>query len=144
MTQALSPKKGDKILEVGTGSGYQAAVLSESVGSKGEVVTIEYLKSLFLYARKNLKNYNNVKTVLGDGSKGYKKEAPFDGIIVTAASPRIPKPLKQQLKVGGVLVIPVGEIIQDMIKVTRTKKGYKKENLGEFRFVPLKGEHGFS
>lgn len=143
MTQALKPKKGDKILEVGTGSGYQAAILSEVVGSGGKVVTIEYLKNLYLYAKKNLKNYKNVKGVIGDGGKGYKPEAPYDKIIVTAASPKVLKPLIKQLKTGGVLVIPVGEVIQDMIKITKKKKGVKKENLGEFRFVPLKGEQGF-
>ncbi|MBN1923689.1 MAG: protein-L-isoaspartate(D-aspartate) O-methyltransferase [Nanoarchaeota archaeon] len=143
MTQALNIKKGDNVLEVGSGSGYQAAILSELVGEKGKVFTIEYLKELYLFAKKNLKSYKNVKVLLGDGSKGYNAEAPFDKIIVTAASPVIPPPLIEQLKTGGVLLIPVGEFIQDMLKITKTKSGLKKEDLGEFRFVPLKGEHGF-
>lgn len=143
MTQALNPRKGDKILEVGAGSGYQAAVLSEVVGDEGRVYTIEYLKDLYLYAKSNLEDYDNVIVLLGDGSKGYSERAPYDKIIVTAASPSIPKPLKKQLTTNGVLVIPVGNFIQTMTRVVRTKKGYKKEELGEFRFVPLKGEFGF-
>ncbi|VVB75950.1 Protein-L-isoaspartate O-methyltransferase [Candidatus Tiddalikarchaeum anstoanum] len=137
MTQALSPKLGEKILEVGTGSGYQSAILSKIIGPKGKIITIEYLKELYLFAKKNLKDFKNVSVLHGDGSKGYPKEAPFDKIIVTAAASSIPKQLLGQLKTGGVLVIPVGDFIQEMQKITKTKEGLKKEKLGEFRFVPL-------
>ncbi|PIX43643.1 protein-L-isoaspartate O-methyltransferase, partial [archaeon CG_4_8_14_3_um_filter_38_5] len=79
----------------------------------------------------------------GDGSKGCPEGAPFDKIIVTAAAPKIPEPLVYQLRIGGVMVIPVGDFIQTMIKLKKTRKGVVKSDLGEFRFVPLKGEHGF-
>lgn len=137
MTQALKPKKGDKILEVGSGSGYQSAILSKIVGKEGKIISIERIKKLYFYAKKNLKKFDNVKVVLGDGSKGFVKEAPFDKIIVTAAAEYIPKQLLSQLKIGGIIVIPVGKFIQDMIKIKKTKNGFKKEQLGEFRFVPL-------
>jgi len=143
MTQALSPRKGEKVLKVGAGSGYQAAILSECVGKEGRVFSVEFLKGLFLFARKNLKNYSNVTVLLGDGSKGCPEGAPFDKIIVTAAAPKIPEPLVYQLRIGGVMVIPVGDFIQTMIKMKKTRKGVVKSDLGEFRFVPLKGEHGF-
>lgn len=143
MTNALKLKTGDKVLEVGSGSGYQAAIISEIIGKTGKLYTIEYLKNLYILAKNNLKNYKNVTVILGDGSKGLKKEAPFDKIIVTAASPNIPKQLVQQLKTGGILIVPVGGLIQDMIKITKKENGIKKENLGEFRFVPLKGKYGF-
>ncbi len=143
MVQALEPRLGDKILEVGAGSGYEAAILSKCVGKNGKVITIEYLKSIYKMAKKNLKEYSNVEVVLGDGSKGYEKEAPYDRIIVSAASPTIPKPLLSQLKDGGIMVIPVGEFIQEMYKITKKDGKIKKESLGEFRFVELKGEFGF-
>jgi protein-L-isoaspartate(D-aspartate) O-methyltransferase len=137
MTQALGLKKGEKALEIGSGSGYQAAILSEIVGKLGKIATIELLKPLYLFAKKNLKNYTNVTTVHGDGTKGYPAMAPYNKIIVTAAAKEIPKALLDQLKVGGVMVIPVGDFIQKMLKITKTKTGLKKEELGEFRFVPL-------
>lgn len=140
MTEALEPKKGQKVLEVGTGSGWQAAILSRAVGSKGEVVTIEKLEALFHYAAPLLKKYKNIKRVLGDGSKGYKPEAPYDRIIVTASAPSVPMPLFEQLKEGGVLVIPVRG---QMLKVKKAAGKRQTERLGGFRFVPLKGEHGF-
>lgn len=137
MTQALGPKKGEKILEVGTGSGYQAALLSKIVGASGKVVSIEYLKPLYLFAKGNLKEFKNVLSLHGDGTKGAPSEAPFDKIIVTAAAKSIPRSLIQQLKEGGTLVIPVGDFIQTMLKIKKTKNGLEKKELGEFRFVPL-------
>lgn len=137
MTQALEPKPGEKILEVGTGSGYQSAVLSKIVGKNGRIVTIEYLKELYLFAKKNLKDYTNVSVIHGDGTKGYPAEAPFDKIIVTAAAETIPKPLLAQLKNSGIMVIPVGDFIQKMLKIVKTGEKISKEELGEFRFAPL-------
>jgi protein-L-isoaspartate(D-aspartate) O-methyltransferase len=145
MTQALELKPGMKVLEVGAGSGYQSALISEIVGPKGKVITIEFLDNLYLFAKQNLKAYKNVKIIKGDGSQGYKKGAPYDRIIVTCAAPAIPSPLLDQLKTKGILLIPVGSLYtQRMMKVVKTKKGVSQEDLGLFAFVPLRGKHGFS
>lgn len=146
MTQALEPKKGQKILEIGTGSGYQAAILSEIVGSKGRIITIERIYELFEYAKDKLKDYSNIEIILGDGSKGYEKEAPYDRIIVTAAAPNVPDPLFDQLKENGILLVPVGGGLffgQKMLKVKKVKGKQEIENLGSFVFVPLIGKFGF-
>ena len=143
MTQLLDPQPKDIVLEVGTGSGYQAAILAKLVK---KVYTIERLENLAEEAQKVLKklSFNNVEVVVGDGSKGLPEKAPFAGIIITAAAPEIPRPLLEQLGVGGRLVVPVGSgFSQDMIKITKTKKGLEKETHPGFRFVPLVGEHGF-
>ena len=144
MTQALDLKKGQKVLEVGTGSGYQAALISELIGKNGKLYTLEIIKELVKFSKENLKNLKNVKVIKGDGSIGYKKEAPYDKIIVTAATPKIPKQLIKQLKIDGILVVPVGNIYsQRMLKIIKKDKLIKKD-LGEFIFVPLKGRYGFS
>lgn len=143
MTRLLDPQPKDKVLEIGTGSGYQAAILSKLVK---KVHTIERFKDLAEGARKVLKRLGckNVEVIVGDGSKGLPDKAPFDAIIVTAAAPKIPQPLLDQLRVGGRLVAPVGAgFSQDMTKITKTKKGLEKEVHPGFRFVPLVGEHGF-
>jgi len=142
MTQLLDPKPSDLVLEVGTGSGYQAAILSRLVR---RVYTIERFSILAKKAQKVIEGlgYRNVRVFVGDGSKGLPKEAPFDGIIVTAGAPGIPKPLIEQLKVGGRLVIPVGEVVQEMIKISKTKEGLKRESYPGFRFVPLVGKAEF-
>ena len=143
MTEALDPGIGMKILEIGTGSGYQAAILSRIVGDSGKVITIERLEKLFENAKKSLGGYKNVSVVHADGSLGCEREAPFDRIIVTAASPGIPEPLKAQLADGGKLLIPVGKYSQQMTLVTKTQGGFRQEILGDFLFVPLIGRHGF-
>lgn len=145
MTQALEPKEGHKILEIGAGSGYQAAILSEIVGPRGKIITIERIYELFEYSKDKLKNYSNVEVVLGDGSKGYERDSPYDRIIVTAAAPYVPDPLFKQLKENGILIIPVGSGIfgQDMLKIKKVKGKKKTERLGSFVFVPLRGEFGF-
>jgi len=143
MTQLLDPQPNDKVLEIGTGSGYQAAILSKLVK---KVYTIERFENLAEEARKVLKKLgcDNVKVIVGDGSKGLSDKAPFDGIIITAAAPEIPQPLLDQLEIGGRLVAPVGSgFSQDMMKVVKTEKGLEKEVHPGFRFVPLVGEHGF-
>lgn len=145
MTQLLQLQPADKVLEVGTGSGYQAAILGEIV-SEGRVFTIERLEGLAKKAEKGLKglNYENIKVIVGDGTKGLPEEAPFDAIIVTAAAPEIPPPLIEQLKIGGRLVMPVGgDWHQEMVRLTKTEEGIKRENFGGYRFVPLVGEHGW-
>jgi len=144
MTEALKPKKDDKILEIGAGSGYQSAILSEIVGSGGKVITIEILKELYKYAKEKLSKYKNVMIIYGDGSLGYEQEKPYDGIIVTASAPCVPEPLKEQLKIGGRLVIPVGVYAQKMLLLTKTKRGFEETDLGYFMFVPLTGKYGWS
>lgn len=146
MTEALRAKSGNKVLEVGTGSGWQSAILSCVVGEKGFVYTTEVVKELAEFARSNLKRLgvSNVEVLVLDGSEGLKEEAPFDSIIVTAASPYIPKPLIDQLNVDGTMVIPVGNLyLQDMIVVKKLKTGVKKKSIGSFMFVPLVGKYGF-
>ena len=136
-TELLDIVKGSKVLEIGTGSGYQTAVLLE-IGAV--VYSIERQNKLFKKAVKFLKQqgYNPKKLIFGDGYVGLENEAPFDGIVVTAGAPYVPKPLLAQLKTGGKLVIPVGETSQIMTVFTRTSRtAFNKETYGEFRFVPL-------
>ncbi|MCH2488641.1 MAG: protein-L-isoaspartate(D-aspartate) O-methyltransferase [Flavobacteriales bacterium] len=136
-SELLEIEKGDKVLEIGTGSGYQTAVLLEM----GAVVyTIERQNELFKKTKLFLSKlgYRPKRLIFGDGYKGLEEEAPFDGIIVTAGAPYVPKPLLAQLQVGGKLVIPVGEDVQIMTVFTRTAETeFEKEEFGEFRFVPL-------
>jgi protein-L-isoaspartate(D-aspartate) O-methyltransferase len=146
MTEALEVRRGQKVLEIGTGSGWQASILSYLVGNDGSVFSLEIVKELAEFARENLKKagISNVKVLLRDGSLGMEEEAPFDRIIVTAASPEIPGPLIEQLKVGGIMVIPIGSLyFQEMIVARKTEKGIKKRSIGDFNFVPLLGRHGF-
>lgn len=142
MTQLLDPQPAEIILEVGTGSGYQAAILSRLCQ---RVYTIERFEELGKKAEKVLRQlgYDNVEIIIGDGSLGLPEKAPFDAIIVTAGAPKIPQPLLDQLKVGGRLVIPVGKPMQEMLKITKTEKGLEEESHPGFRFVPLVGKEGF-
>lgn len=145
MTDALEPGPDDTVLEVGTGSGYQAAVLGELVD---EVWTIERIGSLAEEARERLRDSgaDNVHVVLGDGSRGLPEEAPFDGILVAAAAPEVPEALKEQLSPdGGRLVIPVGSrAAQELVRVVREGTSYRTERLLGCRFVPLVGEEGWA
>lgn len=144
MTEALEVKEGHKILEIGTGSGYQAAILSYLVGKKGIVYTTEIIEELARFAESNIKKLNirNVKVIYSDGSLGYKKAAPYDRIIVTAGSPRIPEELLKQLKPSGIMIVPVGDLLsQKMLKIIKKKK-LEIKDLGNFTFVPLKGQYG--
>jgi protein-L-isoaspartate(D-aspartate) O-methyltransferase len=139
MTELLGLKGGEKVLEIGTGSGYQAAVLAQIAK---EVYTIEIICSLAEKAEKRLKEmgYKNITVKCADGYQGWKEKAPFDAIIVTAAPAHIPQPLVDQLKIGGKLVIPVGDLFQELVVVTKTEKGIKKETNIPVRFVPMTGE----
>lgn len=145
MCELLDLKEGEKVLEVGTGCGYHAAVVAELVGSKGKVISIEYIPELAEMAKTNLSALGyNVMVIVGDGSKGYEPEAPYDKIYVTASAPEIPKPLIEQLKPGGKMVIPVGDSLQWLLIVEKDERGkIRKKNWGSVRFVPLRGEHGF-
>lgn len=138
MSELADLKRGDKVLEVGTGSGYQAAVLAE-MGV--EVFSIEIVEPLAKQAAATLSELGYDVTVRhGDGYAGWPEHAPFDAILVTAAPPRIPEPLEAQLALGGRLVIPVGKQFQSLVRVTRTENGLRKEKVLPVRFVPMTGE----
>jgi protein-L-isoaspartate(D-aspartate) O-methyltransferase len=138
MTQALAPGRRAKVLEVGTGSGYQAAVLSRLCR---RVYTIERYRELLVDAEARFLRLrlHNITTKLGDGAKGWREQAPFERILVTAAAPEVPGALVDQLAAGGILVLPVGRSgrDQDLVKLTRVDGGLKEEPLGRVRFVPL-------
>jgi protein-L-isoaspartate(D-aspartate) O-methyltransferase len=143
MTETLLLTGRDKVLEIGAGSGYQTCILAE-IALK--VFSIERIRSLAIQVRKLVYElgYLNVEIKFSDGTLGWMEESPFDAIMVTAGSPGIPQPLVDQLAVGGRLVIPVGDPTdQELIRVTRTEGGIKKEDLGGCRFVRLIGQHGW-
>ena len=144
MLQALDLKINDKVLEIGTGSGYNSALIQEI--TKTTVYTTEIIPSLIKFAKNNLKKakIKKIKVFHYDGSKGFPKFKPYDKIIVTAACPELPKELIKQLKIGGILVAPIGsKFTQQMYKITKLKNKLRMENLGNFIFVPLKGKYGY-
>ena len=143
MTEALELKGDEKVLEIGTGSGYQAAILAELAEW---VYSIERIRSLANRARKLLfeLHYYNIEIMVSDGTQGWKDKAPFQAITVTAGAPKIPQPLVDQLAVGGKLVVPIGDAFsQTLIRVIRTEKGVKQEDMGGCHFVRLIGEYGW-
>ena len=140
MTEQLRPKPGDRVLEIGSGSGYQAAILAELVT---EVYTIEIVEPLAKTAEATLQRlgYKNVRLKVGDGYKGWQEEAPFDAIIVTCAPDKVPRPLVDQLKDGGRMVIPVGERFAQQLYLLEKKNGQLKESATlPVRFVPMQRE----
>jgi protein-L-isoaspartate(D-aspartate) O-methyltransferase len=144
MTQRLGLTGSERVLEIGTGSGYQAAILSRIVY---KVYTIERNNTLFLQTRKlfDQLKYHNIVTRYSDGTQGWKQESPFDAIIVTAGGNQIPQPLIDQLAMGGKLVMPVGgQHSQELLKIEKTQNGIKTTNLGGCRFVKLIGQHGWN
>ncbi|HET8687892.1 MAG TPA: protein-L-isoaspartate O-methyltransferase [Methanosarcina sp.] len=146
MCELLELSEGHKVLEIGAGSGYNAAVMGELVGKSGHVYTVERIEVLADFARENLRKagYKNVTVVLEDGSMGYPQCAPYDRIAVTCAAPYIPEPLLEQLKPGGIMVIPVGRNYQELFQVKKDSKGnIHKKRKGGVAFVPLIGKHGF-
>lgn len=152
MTEELDPEPGDSVLEVGTGSGYQAAVLAEivarqSTGKRGHVYTIERVPELIEFAKSNLIKagyIEDVTVILGDGTLGYPERSPFNRIIVTAGAPDVPKPLLDQLAEGGRLVIPVGTLHYQRLLILEKKGGRISKRWGiECVFVPLIGEYGW-
>ncbi len=143
MTEVLALTGREKVLEIGTGSGYQTAVLAECAA---KVFSVERIRTLAIGARKLLLGlgYSNIEVKFSDGTMGWLDESPFDAIIVTAGAPTIPQPLIDQLKVGGRMSIPVGDFqVQDLIRITRTEDGIKKEDFGGCRFVRLIGKYGW-
>jgi protein-L-isoaspartate(D-aspartate) O-methyltransferase len=139
MTEALGLQGGETVLEVGTGSGYQSAVLSEIAA---RVYTIEIVAALAEEARARLARlgYATVEVRAGDGYLGWPEKAPFDAIMVTAAAPRIPEPLKEQLRDGGRLILPVGDESQELIVVTRRGAAFEERRVLPVRFVPMTGK----
>ncbi len=146
MTEILDIKENDKILEIGTGSGWQAAILSR-IAKKGFVYTTEIIPELAEFAKNNIQKLKikNIKIFNADGSLGLRKYMPFDKIIITAATQEVPKELIEQLKTFGKLLIPIGDMeTQKMTLITKLKKGLEiKKFPGFFTFVPLKGKYGF-
>lgn len=144
MSEALQLKGGEKVLEIGTGSGYQAAVLALLAR---QVFSLERIPLLARQARRILDNcgFARVNVRVTDGTFGWEDEAPFDGIMVTAGAPAIPQPYRTQLAIGGRLVIPVGDrTTQTLVRVTRlSEKNFREERLFGCRFVPLVGDHGW-
>ncbi len=138
MTLAVDPRPGDRVLEIGTGSGYQAAVLS---GLVAEVYSVEIVEPLARRAEADLRRlgYANVRVRAGDGHLGWPEAAPFDAILVTCAPDQVPRPLVDQLKVGGRMIIPVGPAwgAQDLILLRRTPAGLERQSILPVRFVPM-------
>ncbi len=139
MTEAIRPGPADRVLEIGTGSGYQTAVLASLVA---QVFTIEIRRDLGDAARRTVEGlgFRNVRFRIGDGSSGWPEEAPFDAVLVTAAPDVVPQPLVDQLRPGGRLLIPIGTADQQLLRVTRTAAGTEREALLPVRFVPMTGE----
>jgi len=155
MNEALQLEVGHKVLEIGAGCGWHAATIAEIIAPKdaprsewGHIYTVEIVQGLAEFARKNIMNagYNDRVTIIcADGSTGYPEKAPYDRILVTAAAPDIPKPLIEQLKPNGIMLIPVGSVhlFQSLIKITKGVNGKtREENLGGVAFVPLTGRYG--
>jgi protein-L-isoaspartate(D-aspartate) O-methyltransferase len=144
MSEALDLRGTERVLEIGTGSGYQTAILAELAES---VFSVERIADFVPAARRRLESlgYYNVLIKVGDGTIGWSEHAPYDGILVTAAAPQMPRPLLEQLKVGGRLVVPMGpEDSQTLMRISRGEDGFQEEALGECRFVKLIGRHGWA
>jgi protein-L-isoaspartate(D-aspartate) O-methyltransferase len=155
MNEALQLEIGQKVLEIGAGSGWHAATIAEIVAPSdaprsewGHVYTVEIIHGLAEFARKNVINNgygDRVTIICADGSMGYPEKAPYDRILVTAAAPDVPKPLIEQLKPNGIMLIPIGSIslFQSLVKITKGADGkLREENLGGVAFVPLTGRYG--
>ncbi len=147
MTHYLELKPAEKVFELGTGSGYQAAIIAKIIGAKGKVITTEVIPELVQFSRENLKkaDINNVFVYEEDGSNGMPSEAPFDKVIVTSACKEFPKPLLEQLKCNGIIVGPIGnQYEQEMVVGKKMKDGNLELNfLGHFLFTPMYGKYGF-
>jgi len=144
MCDYLELKKGDKVLEIGAGSGYHAAVIAEMIGNEGHVYSVERIKWLVEFSEENLKHagYKNVTVIFSDGTLGLSEHAPYDKISVTCAAPDVPPPLLEQLQIGGKMVIPIGKY-QQVLYLVEKKNGVERERKCDVVFVPLLGRYGF-
>ncbi len=143
MVEAMELKGQEQVLEIGTGSGYEAAILAELCG---QLFSVERVEALARKARALLDDlgYKNISIQVGDGTLGWNEHAPYDVIVVSAAAPQIPRPLIEQLKPEGILILPMGEEdLQSLARIRKRKEGLKEEYLGECRFVKLRGEYGW-
>ncbi|CCQ35701.1 protein-L-isoaspartate O-methyltransferase [Natronomonas moolapensis 8.8.11] len=140
MCDRLAPGPGDRILEIGTGCGYHAAVTAELVGSEN-VYTVEYVPELAAEARRRLERlgYGDVHVRAGDGWRGWPDHAPYDGAYLTCAAPELPEAVAAQVRVGGRIVAPIGGTTQTLVEATRTDEGLERETHGSVRFVPMEG-----
>lgn len=145
MTEAMNLSSGQNVLEVGTGSGYHAAIVSHIIGEHGHVYSIERFQDLAEKARQRLKDahIHNVSVVIGDGSLGLEKFAPYDCIYVTCSAPSVPTPLKEQIGIDGKIIIPVGRITGELLVITKDENGFHQKSYGGCAFVPLIGKYGF-
>jgi len=146
MLEALDLRPGMKVLEIGTGSGYHAALVAELIRPGGKVYTIERIEDLGLRARRTLERlgYDDVEVIVSDGTNGLPEHSPYDRIFVAAAAPHVPAPLKEQLADHGILIVPVGgRMVQDLVIITRSGDRYDERSMGSVIFVPLIGEHGY-
>lgn len=146
MLQSLELQEGERVFEIGAGAGYQAALISKIIGKSGTLVTVDVIPELVHLAKKNMKylKLTNVIVFEADGSEGFLPQAPYDRIIITAACPNIPQPVIDQLREGGVVVAPVGDLEgQTLVKGTKVNGKLELDFLGPFRFVPMKGKYGF-
>jgi protein-L-isoaspartate(D-aspartate) O-methyltransferase len=149
LCEKMALEKGMNVLEIGTGFGYNAAVVAEVIGPEGHVYTIERIEKLKNIAEQNIRRTgysDNITVILGDGTKGYPEKAPYDRIYATASAPKIPEPLKEQLKIGGRLLTPIGQdtSVQELLCLNRVGENqFKSYNLGGVVFVPMIGEHGW-
>lgn len=140
MLELLQPQPGQRVLDIGAGSGWTAALLAELVGPTGKVIAVERIPQLKRFGEENLKKagYKSVEMVRADGSQGVPDQAPFDRIHVAAAASQVPPALVEQLAVGGVLVVPVGDYVQDIVRVEKSGRGqYREQRFPGFQFVPL-------
>lgn len=141
MLELLEIEEKDRVLEIGTGSGYNAALIASMAK---EVYTVESIPELAEIAKKNLSGFKNVNVIVGDGSLGYEEKAPYDAICVTCAAPALPEPLKTQVKEGGRIVIPIGSIhLQTLYRFVKRGDALEKSAHGEVVFVPMRGRYGF-
>lgn len=145
MTEAMKLSRGQKVLEIGTGSGYHAAVVASIVGPHGHVYSVERFSDLAKIAKQRLESagITTVTVVVGDGSLGLTEFSPYDRIYVTCSSPDVPEPLKQQVGPNGKIVIPVGRMISDLLVLTKKEDGFHQSSKGGCAFVPLIGKYGF-